>query len=222
MDQYSILVVAGTAILRLGIRNMLAEEPDIVVVGEAADRASLRTQLLEQATNVVIVCPDRDLELSVTEATALVKALQPSNKVLLLELEEQPERVGPRIIAGVDAYLPFNLDQAALAKAVRDVLNYGLIVAEKVAPVIRKQLAAIPAITLPLEITNREREILQLLARRFNNQQIAASLCISRHTVKTHLQHLHRKLGIADRPGLIALAVQAGLSAAIEAGRGKG
>ncbi|MFQ5855727.1 MAG: LuxR C-terminal-related transcriptional regulator [Anaerolineae bacterium] len=214
MIRLTVMIVASTAVMRAGLRDLLAEVPDIEVVDEAADRESLQAQLSQPAPDVVLVGLDAELDMTGIEAAWLIKALRPASKVLLLSTDQEPDTVVGCLAAGADGYLPPDLDQAALAKAIRDVVHYGLVLADDVASAVRKRLAGrLPAV-LPAALTPREREVLAEVARGRSNREIAQALSISCDTVRTHLKRIYRKLGVEGRSALIAFALRAGMGAA--------
>ncbi len=207
---YHILIVAGTAVMRAGLRSLLTNVPDIRVTGEVWDRETLQVQLSQQKPRVVLVCLDPDLEMTGIEAIHMIKTLRPASKVLLLSTDQDPDTIAACIAGGADGYLPHGLEREVLAEAIRDVVRYGLVLAEDVAPVVRERLAT-EGSGLLTALTAREQEVLRQVARGRTNQEIAQTLSISYSTVRTHLNNIYRKLGIESRPALIAFALRAGL-----------
>jgi len=203
-------MVAGTSAMLAGLHSLLADVPDIEVVGEAMDRETLQTQLSQQMPDVALVCLDTEMEMTGIEAAHLIKTLQPTSKVLLLSTDQGPDAIAACIAAGADGCLPHSLEREALAEAVRDVVRYGLVIAEDVAPAVRKRLAAGTPMSLAA-LTSRERDVLKEVARGRTNQAITRALSISYSTVRTHLNNIYRKVGVDSRPALIAFAWRAGL-----------
>lgn len=105
----------------------------------------------------------------------------------------------------------YGVEQTALAKAIRDVVQYGLVVSEPVAQVIREPISTTTATTALASLSVREQDVLKEVARGRSNGEIAQHLHISVDTVRTHLKHIYEKLHIESRAALIHFAVQAGL-----------
>jgi DNA-binding NarL/FixJ family response regulator len=215
MQPYTIVLVARTPIMRAGIRALLADVSDMAILGEAVDCPSLATLLTQQAPSVVLICLDHDQDSLGVELILLSKTVQPSSKVLLLAQDQSPEVIRSYLTAGTDGYLPFGLEQTALAKVIRDVTQYGLVLSEQVVQVVRTPLLAEapPLLTL---LSAREQEVLQEVANGRTNLEIADALTISADTVRTHLKHIYDKLDISSRPALIRFAMQAGRADARE------
>lgn len=211
MQPYTIVLVARTPIMRAGIRALLAGINDMTILAEAVDGPSLIVQLTEHAPSVVLICLDHDQHSLGTELIQISKSLQPASKVLLLAQDQSPEVIRSYLTAGTDGYLPFGLEQPALAKVIRDVTQYGLVLSEHVVQVVRMPL---PAGTPPLLtlLSAREQEVLQEVANGRTNLEIGESLSISSDTVRTHLKHIYDKLSISSRPALIRFAMQAGFA----------
>ena len=207
MQLYTIVLVARAPIMRAGIRSLLAGVSDLSILGEAVDRASLAAQLAEHTPGVVVLCLDQ--EQSVTELIQLSKTLQPATKVVLLAQSQTPEAIRSYLTAGIDGYVPFGLEQAALAKVIRDVMHYGLVLAEQVVEAVRSPALIEPTPPLLALLSAREQEVLQQVAEGRTNLEIAERLSISADTVRTHLKHIYDKLAINSRPALIRFAMQA-------------
>lgn len=211
MQHYTIVLVARTPIMRAGIRALLAGVPDMTILGEAVDCASLATQLKAHVPSVVLVCLDHDQDSLGGALIELSKTMQPASKVLLLAQDQGPEVIRSYLAAGTDGYLPFGLEQAALAKVIRDVTLYGLVLSEQVVQAVRAPVSADAPTPLLALLSAREQEVLGEVARGRTNQEIAAALNISSDTVRTHLKHIYDKLDINSRPALIRFAMQADL-----------
>jgi DNA-binding NarL/FixJ family response regulator len=215
MNTITVLVVAATPIMRAGVQSLLAQTPDITVVGEAMDRSSLTTHLSRQAPSVVLVCTDQELRMTASEVTHLVKTLRPTSKILLLAAGPEREALRAAIVAGTEGYLPSGMEPEALAQGIRDVVRYGLILAEDVARLVRSPASARKPVDTLAMLSVREREVLQHLAQGQTNLEIARELRISGDTVRTHLKHIYAKLEVESRAALIWIALQAGLGEAV-------
>lgn len=207
MQPYTIVLVARTPIMRAGIRALLAGVPDMLILGEAVDRETLTAQLAEHVPSVVLICLDNDQDQLGIELIQLSKTLQPCSKVLLLAQDQAPNVIRSYLLAGTDGYLPFGLEQTALAKVIRDVTQYGLVLSEHVVQAVRAPAAdATPPLVALLSA--REQEVLHEVASGRTNLEIAEQLSISADTVRTHLKHIYDKLAISSRPALIRFAMQ--------------
>lgn len=211
MQSCSLILVAHNPIIRAGIHALLRDVPDIPIVGEFVDQQALVAQLTEQCPQVVLICLDPELDQIGTELIQLCKMMQPACKVLVLAHNQHPDKIRRYLLAGTDGYLLYGVEQTALAKAIRDVVQYGLVVSEPVAQVIRGPMSTTTATTIRASLSAREQEVLKEVARGRSNGEIAQHLHISVDTVRTHLKHIYEKLHIEGRAALIQFAVQVGL-----------
>ena len=209
-----VLLADDHAVLRDGIRALLEDEPDILVVGEAEDGRSAVEQARRLTPDVVIMDIGMPL-LNGLEATRQIKRDRPETSVLILTMHENPEYVPQVLAAGGSGYV---LKQAAgkeLVLAIRAVARgeaqFSPSVARTLADLYLQSLEA-EAVHDPYDdLTSREREVLQLVAEGFSNRKIAEVLNLSVKTVKTHRLHLMRKLDLHDRSELIRYAFQKGI-----------
>jgi two-component system response regulator NreC len=204
------------AMLRAGLRALLAAEPGLEVVGEAGDGA----EGVEQA---VALRPDVALlditmpELDGLEATRRLQRRAPDVRVLILTMHDDPEYLFQALEAGASGYVLKRAAEADLVEAIRTV------VADRafLAPSAQQKLVADylerrerGEVLLPVErLTPREEEVLRLLARGHTNQEIADALVISIKTVETHRAHILDKLGLRKRAELVRYAQTHGLLA---------
>lgn len=208
MQPYTIVLVARTPIMRAGIRALLSGVSDVMILGEAVDCPSLEAQLAQHVPSVVLICLDHDQDSLGMALIQLSKTIQPSSKVLLLAQDQTADVIRSYLAAGTDGYLPFGLEQTTLAKVIRDVTQYGLLLSEHVVQAVRTPALAEAPPLLAL-LSAREQEVLQEVAHGRTNLEIGASLSISADTVRTHLKHIYDKLSINSRPALIRFAMQA-------------
>ncbi|MGW8250267.1 MAG: helix-turn-helix domain-containing protein [Anaerolineales bacterium] len=215
------LLVAPALAVRLGLRALLAEDSQIEIVGEAAWLSDL---LGEPPGEVdVLVLTDVVLTASQEGEGDSLEALLPEGEpiaVLLLVAAEETLPVSqlPRLGALAWGVLPLDSSAEELQSAVR-ALHHGLLVGspELIQPLMRSlmQPFAGPDEQVgerPLEaLTERELQVLQLLAQGLANKQIAAALGISEHTVKFHVSGIYTKLGAASRTEAVRLGVRLGL-----------
>lgn len=209
-----VLLADDHAVLRDGIRALLEDEPDILVVGEAEDGRSAVEQARRLAPDVVIMDIGMPL-LNGLEATRQIKRDRSETSVLILTMHENPEYVPQVLAAGGSGYV---LKQAAgkeLVLAIRAVARgeaqFSPSVARTLADLYLQSLEAEAAHDPYDDLTPREREVLQLVAEGFSNRKIAEMLNLSVKTVKTHRLHLMQKLDLHDRSELIRYAFQKGI-----------
>jgi len=209
-----VLLADDHAVLRDGIRALLEDEPDILVVGEAEDGRAAVDEARKLSPDVVIMDIGMPL-LNGLEATRQIKRDTPETRVLILTMHENPEYVPQVLSAGGSGYV---LKQAAgkeLVLAIRAVAQgeaqFSPSVARTLADLYLQSLEA-EAIHDPYDdLTPREREVLQLVAEGFSSRKIAETLNLSVKTVKTHRLHLMQKLGLHDRAELVRYAFQKGI-----------
>jgi two-component system, NarL family, response regulator NreC len=205
-----VVVVDDHAVVRSGIRMLLDAEPDIDVVAEGgtADEA-VRAARLEKPDVMLldVVMPDG----SGIEATPKVLEAAPGVRVLMLSMQDDPAYVREAFAAGASGYVLKEAADVEVVQAVREVAGGG----RYVHPVLGARLAtaeveaAARAAADPL--SEREREVLRLLALGHTNQEIAKLLFISVRTAETHRAHIMQKLGLASRAELVRYALSQGL-----------
>ena len=209
-----VLLVDDHAVLRDGLRVILEREPDITVVGEAGDgleAVRLAGELLPDVVVMDVAMPG----MSGVEATRRIKKEQPSSQVLVLTQYEHREYILPIMRAGADGYILKRSAGTELVKAVRAV-HAGESVLHPVAA--RALIEAFvgserreAGTDNPDQLTDREREVLILIAQGYTNQQIATTLHISPKTVDVHRTNIMSKLDLHSRTDLIKYAIRKGL-----------
>ena len=214
MARTKVLIADDHAIVREGVRMILAKEPDIEVVGEAEDGQQALDLVEQLGPNVVIM----DLSMpgmGGIEATKKVKEQHPSVSVLALTMHEDESYVFQLLRAGASGYVlkraaAQDLVQAVRAAAKGEAFLYPS-VARKVVEDYLKRVEAGEERERYDGLTEREREILTLIAQGLGNQQIAEKLYITIKTVQTHRAHVLEKLGLHDRTQLVRYAIRKGL-----------
>jgi two-component system response regulator NreC len=211
-----VVVVDDHAVVRSGIRMLLDAEQDIDVVAEggSADEA-VRAARLEKPDVMLldVVMPDG----TGIEATPKVLEAAPGVKVLVLSMQDDPAYVREAFAAGASGYVLKEAADVEVVQAVREVAGGG----RYVHPALGARLAtaeveaAARAAADPL--SEREREVLRLLALGHTNQEIAKLLFISVRTAETHRAHIMQKLGLGSRAELVRYALSQGLLASDEA-----
>lgn len=198
-----ILIVDDHAVVRQGLRAFLQLQPDLAIVGEAADSDSAVRAAKKLAPDVVLL----DLLLPGARGASVVAALRaaaPTARVLVLSSYADEAQVFAVLQAGAGGYLLKDVQPEALADALRQV-HQGLSVLH---PDVARRLTA-PATSIPgADFTGRERDVLKLIAQGFANKEIAQRLFIAEATVKTHVSNILQKLGVADRTQAALYAVR--------------
>jgi DNA-binding NarL/FixJ family response regulator len=205
-----ILIVDDHAVVRAGLRLLLEREDDLEVVAEAgtADEG-VRAARLEKPDVVVldVVMPGRS---GIEAATEMIQASKGA-RVLVLSMQDDPTYVREAFAAGATGYMLKEAADAELVQAVREVAGGG----RYVHPTLGARLAqaeveaARRAADDPL--SDREREVLRLLALGHTNQEIAKQLYISVRTAETHRAHIMQKLGLGTRAELVRYALANGM-----------
>ncbi|GAB0102397.1 response regulator transcription factor [Nocardia sp. JMUB6875] len=209
-----VLVVDDQDLFRGGFALILSAEPDITVVGEAADGLAA-VALAEALAPDVVVMDIRMPRLDGVEATARICA-RTDAKVLVLTMFDVDEYVYAALRAGASGFLLKDARREELVAAVRVVAAGEALLAPAVTRRVIAQLAGQgnprPELVNRLaELTDRERDTLRELARGQSNAEIAQALTVTEHTVKTHVSSVLSKLALRDRVQAVVFAYEAGL-----------
>jgi DNA-binding NarL/FixJ family response regulator len=210
-----ILIADDQALVRGGFRSILEGQEDLEVVGEASDGAQAVDEAVRLAPDVVLM-DIRMPALDGIEATRRIFSLGVATRVLVLTTFDIDEYVYEAMKAGASGFLLKTAPPRQLADAVRTVASGEALLAPSVTQRLIEQFVRRPppgAATAPglEELTERERDVLQLLARARSNAEIAAELFVSEATVKSHVNRILRKLDLRDRAQAIVLAYETGL-----------
>jgi two-component system response regulator NreC len=205
-----VLVVDDHAVVRSGLRRVLDAEEDIETVGEAANAERAVFEALEHKPDVVLMDVVMPGKSGIEGMPALLQAL-PETKVLILSMQDDPHYVREAFEAGASGYVLKEAADTDVVEAVRAVASG----ARYVHPALGAKLVAAEteerkrAESDPL--SEREREVLRLLALGHTNQEIAALLYISVRTAETHRAHIMQKLSLSSRAELVRYALDHGL-----------
>ncbi|MBN6055827.1 response regulator transcription factor [Nonomuraea sp. RK-328] len=212
----AVLLADDHALVRKGFRLMLDAQPDMAVVGEAADGEEAVEQSRRLRPDVVLM----DLHmpgLDGVRATELITAELPGVRVLALSTFDLDENVVAALRAGADGFLPKDVSPEELVEGVRVVHRGESAVAPRlltrlIGTFVRAARPRRPGRPSALSgLTDREREILALIGRGRSNPEIAAELGVSPSTVKNHVTSLFGKLGVRDRAQAVIAAYESGM-----------
>lgn len=212
LQPITLLIVDDHELVRRGVRTFLAKHPDIVVLAEAASGEEALALAAELAPDVALV----DLVLpgmGGVEVTRHIKQLSPHTQVIVLTSYHEDEHIFPAIRAGALSYLLKDVGTMELSSAVRKAAHGEAVlhphVAARLVHELRGTSSARDAAT-PL-LSEREQEVLRLVADGCSNAAIAEQLVISEYTVKNHVSNILGKLHLADRTQAAVYAWRAGL-----------
>ncbi|MEU5153009.1 response regulator transcription factor [Glycomyces sp. NPDC021274] len=203
-----VLIVDDHPVVRDGLRGMFDRAADIEVVGEAADGREAVDRALALRPDVVLM----DLRMPGTDGVTAIRDLAARGataKVLVLTTYDTDSDVLPAIEAGASGYLLKDASPAELQRAIRTAHEGGTVLAPSVASLLMEQVRRPAPSTGPL--SERELEVLALIAKGRSNREAAAALFISEATVKTHLMHVYAKLEVNDRAAAVAAGYERGL-----------
>ncbi len=216
----SVLLVDDEPLLRLGFRLVLESQPDLVVVGEAADGAAAVRQTAALDPDVVLM-DVRMPGMDGIDATRDIVASHSRSRVLILTTFDLDEYAFAGLRVGASGFLLKNVPPEDLLSAIRAVAAGDAVVAPSVTRRLLNQVAehlpdpdgrAGPSLDTRLSrLTDREVEVLTQLANGLSNAEIAAALCLSEATVKTHVGRILNKLDLRDRVQAVVFAYEVGL-----------
>ena len=209
----SVLIADDHPVVRQGLRAFLELQPDFQVVGEAGDGAQAARLAQELRPDVVLL----DLVMPGTDGLAAIELMAEAaldSRVLIVTSFGEHRTVVPAIRAGARGYVSKDVEPSALAAAIRAVAAGHVLLGPEVAAALLGPGAVQSAHgadhgTEP-QLTAREREVLDLIARGRSNREIAKALTVSEKTVKTHVSNVLMKLGVADRTQAALWAVRHG------------
>jgi DNA-binding NarL/FixJ family response regulator len=218
----TVLLVDDQALVRSGFRMILEERDDIGVVGEAADGREAIAEAARTSPDVVLM-DVRMPEVDGIEATARILAERPQTRVLILTTFDLDEYVARALRAGASGFLLKDVRPAQLVDAIRVVAAGDALLAPTVTRRLLDRFAdsldAPPPPALD-SLTEREREILKLVAEGLSNAEVAERLVVGESTVKTHVSAVLRKLQLRDRVQMVIAAYDAGLVRPAASARG--
>ena len=211
-ERLRVLIADDHPVFRSGLRALLATDPDVEVVAEAADGAEAIALTTRERPDVVVMdlhMPERDG----VDATREILQTDPHIAVLVLTMFDDDDSVFAAMRAGARGYILKGTNQADIVRAVHAVGTGGAVFGPAVAQRILGFFAhsqTRPAVAFP-QLTDRERDVLDLLAQGLPNSRIAGRLSISEKTVRNHVSNIFTKLAVADRAQAVVRARDGGL-----------
>lgn len=205
-----VLLADDHTILRDGIRSLIEDEPDMEVIGEAEDGITV-VKLAERLKPDVILMDLAMPLLNGLEATRQIRKNQPGAKILILTMHENEEYIRQVLVAGAMGYILKDAAARELLGAIRSVHKGEVVLSPAITRLIVTDYLRWGELSAqePSDgLTDRERQILQLIAEGYTNKQIADILSISIKTVQAHRLNLMKKLDLHDRGELIKYAIQ--------------
>lgn len=212
-EKIKVLIVDDHRVVRQGLRTFLELHEDMLVIGEAEDGQEA-VELVRQFDPDVILMDLVMPRLDGISATRQVKLLNPNAKVIALTSFTEDDKVFPAIQAGASSYLLKDVSPDNLVEAIRAAFRGEARLHPDIARKLMEQVAHQPKFSREPQaesLTEREREVIQLVARGCSNQEIAKELFISEKTVKTHVSNILAKLQLEDRTQLAIYAIKKGL-----------
>jgi two-component system NarL family response regulator len=208
-----VLIVDDHALFRRGLEMVLAAEPDIEVVGEAGDGAEAVRMASDLAPDIVLM----DVQMprgGGIDATSAIKQTVPSAKIVMLTVSDEEEDLYGAIKAGAMGYLLKEISIDEVADDIRSVYNGQSLISPSMASKLLSEFASMiknkddrPQLPTP-RLTDREMEVLRLVAKGLNNRDIAKQLFISENTVKNHIRNILEKLQLHSRMEAVVYAVR--------------
>jgi DNA-binding NarL/FixJ family response regulator len=197
------MIVDDHEVVRLGMRAAFEAEPDLSVVGEASNGAEALAKMPVLDPQLILM-DVRMEKMNGIEACREIKSHYPDVRILMITSYTDDDAVISSILAGASGYLLKHVSRADLLRSIRLVATGHSLIDTNTAKQAMERLAQIPG----SELTEREREVLTLVARGYTNKQIADTLFVSEKTARNHVSHILDKLGLSRRSEAAAFAVE--------------
>jgi len=206
-----VLIVDDHPVVREGLATMLSREDNVEVVGDAENGAEAIKKAEELGPDIILM-DLRMPEVDGVEAMSQIKKTHPNINFIVLTTYNNDEYIFKGIKAGARAYLLKESPREELFKAIDAVYRGESLIEPAIAGKVLDRLVELSSHASPqVELSNREIEVLELIAKGNGNKHIAASLNISESTVKTHIQSIFQKLDVKDRTEAVTKALSKGI-----------
>jgi DNA-binding NarL/FixJ family response regulator len=209
MKHVRLVVVDDHALFRAGLVNLLDQMPDLKVVGEAGDGREALEEVQRTRPDVVLL----DVNMPVMGGVETVEALKPNEdlRILMLTISKHDEDLFGAIAAGADGYLLKSAEPEELRRAILLVSEGKSVLSPEVTRRVLQMVGSGKDVYSEVGLSEREKEVLDCLAKGMTSAQVASQLFISENTVKTHVRHILEKLEASNRAEAVSKAIQIGL-----------
>lgn len=212
-DKIKILIVDDSKLTRVGLRTTFKVMEGMEVIGEAENGQQGIEMAVEEKPDVILMDIGMPI-LDGIQATKKLKSQQNQSKVIMLTSHESEQDVFDAFTAGANSYCMKDIEPEMLATVIRSTHNGASWLDPRIAKIVLQnfgkpqQEASQPKQDDDASLTDREIDVLQLIARGYSNSQISKELCISMNTVKTHIRNIFHKLEVEDRTQAAMKAVK--------------
>ena len=203
MTKTRIMIVDDHEVVRLGMRAAFEAEPDLTIVGEASNGAEALAKIPVLDPQLILM-DVRMEKMNGIEACREIKSRNPAVHILMITSYTDDDAMISSILAGASGYLLKHVSRSELLRSIRLVASGSSLIDTNTAKQAMERLTRLPG----SELTEREREVLALVARGFTNKQIADTLFVSEKTARNHVSHILDKLGLSRRSEAAAFAVE--------------
>lgn len=209
-----VIIVDDHQIFVDGVKVLLQEMDAIEVIGQANDGIDLLMLLQKESPDVILMDVNMP-NMNGVEATKKVVSKYPDIKILMLTMHDNALYIEKLIKAGAHGYILKNTGKTELYKAIQTVMNgqpfYSAAVTQRIMEGLQKKKKVAQDV-MHVQLTDREKQVIVLIAQEFTTNEIAEKLFISHHTVESHRKNLISKLQVRGTSGLVKYAIQSGLS----------
>lgn len=210
-----LIIADSNEIVRIGLRTVLTSEPNIEIVGEAKSSAELVEQIKSFGTDIVLI----DYTSSMFSIDVIPQVLQkfPETQIVAITPEQSAQTLVNALRSGVKSYVKKDCDSSEIILSVKETWRGNKFFCGQILETIRDASIDVNDIDFDsftcesITLSEREMEIIVLIAEGHTNNQIAEDLCLSNHTVNTHRKNIMAKLGVKNTAGIVMYAVKTNL-----------